>query len=163
MNPDTLPTEAILQHIKQNFYDPHSLQKRFYTDRRMLLYTITWPASWLSERGLSVTPQRYQDLLHQRLDAIAKHGNPKRYNPYFPRYLLKSIQDWFAWHGDDLYFELKHIRNSLSKIEDILQNMRTQNTEDIVTPMARAHAVLASQYQRKKLQPEPPNQLTLFS
>jgi len=58
----------------------------------MLLYAITWPATWLNRRGLPITPQAYENLLTQRLDDIAHHGDPKRYRAYFPRYLLKAIQ-----------------------------------------------------------------------
>ncbi|MCC5808397.1 MAG: hypothetical protein JJU00_18865 [Opitutales bacterium] len=93
-------------------------------------------------------------------DAVARHGDPNRYRPYFPRYLLKALQDWFAWHGEDLYDELKHIRNQLYDIQSLLATLNTEATEDIVEPMARAHAVLARQNRRKQ-QPEP-KQLTLF-
>ena len=119
----------------------------------MLLYTVTWPATWLDKRGLPITSQAYQKLLTQRLDDIAKHGDPKRYQTYFPRYLLKTIQDWFAHHGEELYEELKHVRNQLCDIDAILRKQPTQNAEDIVAPIAQAHAVLAVQNRRKK-QPE---------
>ena len=33
-----------------------------------------------------------------------------------PNYLLKCLQDWFQHHGDELYDELKHIRNALDQI-----------------------------------------------
>jgi len=157
---NTLPTERLLAHIKKRFYDPHNPPERYHQDQRMLLYAITWPASWLDERALRIAPKRYENLLLQRLDAIAKHGDPARYCPCFPRYLLKTLQDWFAWHGEDLYDELKHIRNALPDLEKLLRAPPAQSPEDIVTPMARAHAVLNSQYRRKKT--TEPKQLTLF-
>lgn len=155
-----LPTENLLQSIKQDFYELHSLQSRFHQDRRALLYAITWPAAWLDERALQMPPQRYQSLLQQRLQDIKSHGDPKRYRQYFPRYLLKSIQDWFKWHGEDLYFELKHIRNFLPQIEESLRAHTTQPPHCIVSPLARAHAVLAVHYSRKKH--NDPKQMTLF-
>ncbi len=162
MNKNThqhLPTDTILRDIRKRFYasDP---PEQFHRDRRMLLYAITWPAGWLEQRALRIAPGRYQDLLTQRLDAIATHGNPDLYRRYFPRYLLKSIQDWFAWHGEDLYDELKHIRNALPDIATLLQNTPPQNPPDVVEPLARAHHVLHVQYRRKK-QPAP-QQLELF-
>ena len=116
----------------------------------MLLYTVTWPATWLDKRGLPITSQAYQKLLTQRLDDIAKHGDPKRYQTYFPRYLLKTIQDWFAHHGEDLYEELKHVRNQLCDIEALLRSQPAQSAGDVVTPIAQAHAVLAIQNRCKK-------------
>jgi hypothetical protein len=48
--------------------------------------------------------------------AIAVHGDPARYGAYFPAYLLKCFQDWFHHHGEELYDELKHIRNALDQV-----------------------------------------------
>jgi hypothetical protein len=81
-----------------------------------LLYALTWPATWLDERGLTCSPQRYQTLIEDRLQAIAAHGNPATYGAYFPTYLLKCLQDWFDRYGDELYSELKHIRNALDQL-----------------------------------------------
>lgn len=126
----------------------------------MLLYALTWPAKWLNERALPITSKRYQNLILQRLDAIAQHGQPASYLPCFPRYLLKALQDWFTWHGEDLYDELKHIRNSLPNLIHLIHQLPTRNSPDIVTPLAQAHAILAIRYHRKK--PPQPKQLTLF-
>ena len=100
------PTEALLAQIKQRFYSSDSSGKRFYEDRRMLLYALSWPAKWLDQRGLQVSAQQYERLLTQRLKTIAQHGDSERYERYFPRYLLKCLQDWYAHHGDELYEEL---------------------------------------------------------
>ena len=35
------------------------------------------------------------------IEAIRAHGDPACYNAYFPRYLLKCLQDWFERYGDD--------------------------------------------------------------
>ena len=91
----------------------------------------------------------------------AQHGDPERYERYFPRYLLKCLQDWFAHHGDELYEELKHVRNQLYSIEALLScKHTTEEPEDIVTPMAKAHAVLISQCRHKALKDT--RQLKLF-
>jgi len=95
--------------------DPAAL-RRFHRDRRMLLYALTWPAVWLERRGLTCPPGRYRALIAERLDAIGAHGDPACYSAYFPRYLLKCLQDWFERHGDDLYGDLKHIRNALDQV-----------------------------------------------
>ena len=161
MNAKAQPTEVLLAQIKQNFYTNKLSEKQFYADRRMLLYALTWPGKSLEQRGLPITAQGYEHLLSQRLKAIAQHGKPERYQRYFPGYLLKCLQDWFAHHGDELYEELKHVRNHLHSIEALLQRCTSQRAEDIVTPMAKAHAILMSQRQRKHGK-EDTRQLTLF-
>ena len=161
MNAKVLPTESLLAQIKQTFYTNKLSEKQFYADRRMLLYAITWPDKWLDQRGLPTTAQHYEQLLTQRLKAIAQHGKLESYQRYFPGYLLKCLQDWFAHHGDELYEELKHVRNPLHSIEALLQGCSSQQAEDIVTPMAQAHAILKSQCHRK-YDKEDTRQLTLF-
>ncbi len=61
---------------------------------------------------------------------------------------------------EDLYDELKHIRNALPNLEALLRNPPPQKTTNVVEPLARAHHVLHVQYRRKK-QPAP-QQLELF-
>jgi hypothetical protein len=58
------------------------------------------------------------------------------------------------------YNELKHIRNSLPNLIHLIHQLPTRNAPDIVTPLAQAHAVLASRYHRKNQ--TQPKQLTLF-
>ena len=82
----------------------------------MLLCALTWPATWLERRGLTCPPAHYRRLIEERLAAIAAHGEPTRYEGFFPRYLLKALQDFFERHGDDLYGDLKHIRNALDQV-----------------------------------------------
>jgi len=113
--------EALLASIRGRFYtvtDPldRTVLRRFHRDRRMLLYALTWPATWLERRGLTCPPVRYRRLIQERLAAIAAHGDPARYEGFFPRYLLKVLQDFFERHGDELYGDLKHIRNALDQV-----------------------------------------------
>src|SRR5690606_616599 len=70
----------------------------------------------LERRGLTCPAVRYQKLIATRLGAIADHGDPGRFGAYFPAYLLKCLQDWFHHHGEELYDELKHIRNALDQV-----------------------------------------------
>ncbi len=162
MNNKALPMEVLLAQIKQNFYINKSSEKQFYADRRMLLYALTWPGKWLEQRGLSISAQRYEQLLSDRLKAIAEYGKPIRYQSYFPAYLLKCLQDWFSHHGDELYEELKHIRNQLYRIEALLQECTPPQAEDIVTAMAQANAILKSQCSGKHRKKEDTRQLELF-
>jgi hypothetical protein len=82
----------------------------------MIVYALTWPSTWLCGRGLTCSPARYNLLIAERLEAIAAHGDPCRYGAYFPAYLLKCLQDWFQHHGDQLYDELKHVRNAIDQV-----------------------------------------------
>ena len=113
--PGAESVEGLLEAVRCKFYAGQSA-RGFHRDRRMLLYALTWPAVWLEHRGLTCPAARYQKLIAARLGDIAVHGDPARYGAYFPAYLLKCLQDWFQHHGDELYDELKHIRNALDQV-----------------------------------------------
>ena len=113
--------EDLLETIRECFYPEagpagRTTLRRFHRDRRLLLYALTWPATWLQRRGLICPSGRYRRLIDERLAAIIAHGEPARYQGFFPRYLLKCLQDHFERHGDELYEELKHVRNALDQI-----------------------------------------------
>ena len=67
-------TEELLLAIRLRFYT-HRLAD-YHRHRQRLLYALTWPATWLDARGLTCSPQRYQTLIEERLQAIAAHGTP---------------------------------------------------------------------------------------
>ncbi len=105
----------LLEVVQRRFY-ARQPPTHFHRDRRMLVYALTWPAAWLDARGLTCSPARYRTLIADQLDVICAHGDPARYGAYFPAYLLKCLQDWFRHRSDELYAELKHIRNALDRI-----------------------------------------------
>ena len=113
---DERTTEQLLESVRFRFYAPRPDPHIFHRDRRALLHALTWPAVWLDQRGLVCSPERYRSLITDRLHAIGAHGDPICYSAYFPAYLLKCFQDFFDRHGDDLYGELKHIRNALDQV-----------------------------------------------
>lgn len=103
---------ALLGELQRRFYAQGD-QSLFYRDRRALARALTWPALWLDRRGVYCSQDRYRALLVARLEAIQEHGDAGKYGAFFPTYLLKCLQDWFAWHGEELYLELKHARNAI--------------------------------------------------
>ncbi|NBS42019.1 hypothetical protein EBS80_05185 [bacterium] len=164
-DPDTV--RRLLGVVQRRFYAVESPRDHaegrasFHRDRRMLLYALTWPAVWLERRGLTCSSTRYHDLVADRLAAIALHGDPSRYGAYFPSYLLKCLQDWFQHHGDELYDELKHIRNAL---DQVLASARfavtVQRDAKHVELLASAHRLIRAQ--REKRQQSDGRQLSLF-
>jgi hypothetical protein len=152
-------TEELLLAIRLRFYVLRPADYR--RDRPRLLHALTWPATWLDERGLTCSPSRYHTLIEERLQAIAAHGNPAVYGAYFPAYLLKCIQDWFDRYGDDLYGELKHVRNALDQL------LASARFAERVQRHARQLDLLVSTHRLLACRPASPadtdaNQLTLF-
>lgn len=163
LNPvtDDTAVRELLDGVRDRFYATRP-PREFYRDRRMLLYALTWPGTWFDRRGLTCAVGRYKAIVLQRLAEIAVHGDPQRYGAYFPTYLLKCLQDWFGHHGDELYAELKHIRNALDQVlanATLADNVRHDGRH--VEILAATHQLLHAQRERR-----PPStdarQLSLF-
>jgi len=146
--------ENILAHIKKHFYS-NNQSKCFYQDKHMLIYAITWPATWFEQRALRPSQSKYQQLIENILEQITLHGKPHLYQKYFPRYLLKCIQQWFYFKGQPLYEQLKHIRNHLCSFEQILTHIQSIKHSKTTMPhsievMANTHRLINSQKQRNQ-------------
>ena len=146
--------DSALRYIGKHFYDRNNGQ--FQRDRRMLLYALTWPAAWLDSQALRMHSKDYQCMLMDKLAQIRAHGDPARYRAYFPKYLLKCLQDHCHHHHETLYRELKHASYS---IEEIVKNIQT-GTDNHTTVLAQAHALLRQSH-RNKDTTAPTKQMTL--
>lgn len=152
--------QEILNSVERRFY--RTLPPwAFHRDRRMIVYALTWPSTWLRRRALTCSPARYNLLIAERLEAIAAHGDPCRYGAYFPAYLLKCLQDWFQHHGEDLYDELKHVRNALDQVLTSARfAVNVQSDARHVDLLASAHRLI----QARRVSHEKPDarQMALF-
>ena len=162
-SPEEQSLEQLLGRIRSLFY-ANLPEKRWYQERSALIQALTWPAHWMNQHGVTVSQPRYRRLLEERIEQIALHGDPKRQSAYFPAYLLKCFQEYFARHGEDLYEELKHIRNALYGWQISLEvRERSQEQYTEIEAMARTHRLLAVKAKaKKKAPPNCPDQLELF-
>ena len=92
----------------------------------------------------------------EKLEQIHTHGDPARYRTYFPKYLLKCLQDYCQHHHETLYRELKHASYSIENILDSLQSSKPDHT----TVLAQAHALLRQSHHNKNTT-APTKQMTL--
>jgi hypothetical protein len=152
--------DPLLAAIRLRFY-ARQPPGNFHRDRRRLLSALTWPAVWLERRGLTCSPQRYQSLITEQLAAITAHGDPAQYGAYFPTYLLKCLQNSFRHRGDDLYQELKHIRNALVHVLASVRfadQLQAEGRE--LDVLAATHRLIQNPHARRG--EDDPAQLTLF-
>lgn len=158
---DDTAVRELLDDVRARFYAART-RREFYRDRRMLVYALTWPGTWLDRRGLTCPAARYQAIIRHRLADIAVHGDPERYGAYFPTYLLKCLQDWFEHHGDQLYAQLKHIRNALERVlADAALTNQIRRDSRHVELLAATHRLLHASRERRT-GPKDSRQLTLF-
>jgi len=159
VTPLAATAEALLLSIRLRFYSTRIAD--YHRDHQRLLHAVTWPAAWLDERGLTCAPQRYQTLIEERLQVISAHGDCALYGAYFPAYLLKCLQDWFDRYGEELYSELKHIRNALDQLLASAHFAeRVQRHARHLDLLVSTHRLIEHRLAERKT--TAPNQLTLF-
>lgn len=127
----------VLTYIRERFYPGRSAD--FQHDHRALLRALTWPAAWLDKQALTITAEDYNRLLLKKLRQIEKHGNPAHYRPYFPKYLMKALQDHCRHHHEAIYLKLKHASYT---IEQIAANIEHTGQNQHAQTMAAAHQLL---------------------
>ena len=148
MSASDLPDDLVnlfLRSIRNQFYQGH--EKLFFQEKRMLLMAITYPASYLKERGVGLPATRYKALLTEVIRTINAHGNLKAVRSP-GRYLLHAVQQHMLHQGDTYYEVGKRTRNAL---EDVMRGLKPrtkgaviQEAVPIVPALAEAHAILAA-------------------
>ena len=103
--------DAVLLVIERQFYRDHRVA--FLKDRgRLLQWVVLWPATWLDERGVTISPARYQEILigpKGILIEALRHGETGQIG-YLPGWLRKCVQSHFKVHGERLYQEAKSVQ-----------------------------------------------------
>lgn len=135
--------DAVLVVIERQFYAGQRVP--FLKDRsRLLQWVVLWPATWLDERGVTISPARYQDLLigsNGILIEALRHGATGEIG-YLPGWLRKCVQSHFEVHGERIYEDAKSVRSIADHV--LLQVGRTGPAlVDPVRQMAQAARLLS--------------------
>ena len=102
-------TDELLGFIARTFYegDPAGFSK---DKRRLLLWVVLWPATYLEERGVSLPGDRLKTIFINAIILALQQGNTGGIL-YRPAYLGKVIQSHFKIHWDEIYQEAKSARS----------------------------------------------------
>ena len=160
--PAALPDQVIatlLDRINRRFYRT-APASRWMQDKRHLTGIVTWPATWLVERGISLPLDRYQALLGDILTGIEQHGDTAI--KFFPAYLERTVKAWFAHNGEALYTERKALRNALDFRALAAAGSANVQAPDPIEALAAANRVLATASRRTKAAKKDDLQGSLF-
>lgn len=156
-----LPTEivdSLLACIGELFYPARSSspakRKRWAQDRHWYRQrVITWAARWLDSRAVTLRPDRFKQLLLDKLADIKRHAPEQVIN--WPRYITKCIQDHFQHNGEAIYNEAKtltvQIDNALSRLP------AAPREPDPIRVLALAHQVNKPKARPKRSAPRQPD------
>lgn len=152
---DTEPTQALIdglmKHVREQFY-ARLPAKRWLQEQRLILMVVTWPASWLNQRGIGLPVDRYERILRDIIREVQQHGATNEIK-FFPAYFERTVKAWFIHNGESLYEERKSIRDALDL--RFLKGMATRPAAalDPMEILAKTNAVLATTRRRAKIKP----------
>lgn len=151
--------EELMGVVRRQFY-PDSLvedkraQKRWWQDSHLIKsWVVLWPAAWLEERGVWVTPERYRGALLGILDEVKRHGDTEAVQSW-PRYLAKCVQSRFRIRAEEFLEEGKLARAVVERVALGLAkpeaDAKARRGLDVVKALADAKAVLGRGAKRTK-------------
>jgi len=131
--------ESILSFIRVHFYQGE--ERRFFQDRHFLMrQVVLWPAAWLNKRGVTLQPERYQEVVVFVLREAMTHGAERV--KFWPGYLATCMQRHFAAHGEKYYEEGKSMRSALERFAVMLDRTGTVRQPDPVEILAETRRAL---------------------
>lgn len=151
--------EELMGVVRRQFY-PDSLvedkraQKRWFQDSHLIKsWVVLWPAVWLEERGVWVTPERYKAAVLGILDEVKRHGDTGAVKNW-PRYLASCVQSRFQIRAEEFLEEGKAAREVVERVALGLAKPAKADAArrgaDVVKALADAKAVLGRGAKRPK-------------
>lgn len=111
----------LLGVVRRQFY-PDSLvddaraQKRWFQEQHLIKsWVVLWPAKWLDERGVWLSPERYRGALLGIFDEIKRHGDTAGVENW-PRYLATCVQSRFKIRAEEFLEEGKAARTVVERV-----------------------------------------------
>lgn len=154
--------DVLMRAIQNQFY-PESFRskegaKKWGQEKHFIMrQVVLWPAGWLDDHGITLSPGRYKQIILTILKEIKVFGAGDAIE-YFPRYLSKCVQSHFAHNEDAIHDEGKSFRNQLDRA---LGRIGGQRGPDPVASMAASLKVLNAN-RRQKTRKADGEQLSLF-
>jgi len=127
--------------------------------RRDTIRAITWPARWLSARGVCLPQERYVHLISEQIRLIARHRR-QPHSGWLPTYLLTCFQRWVQHHAEELLDEARSIDHIVTRLMGAVQPTSDPARAD-TEPLAAVHALM-SRARRRLPRRRPSNQLDLL-
>lgn len=144
--PETM-ISALMATIGREFYREADA-RTWLRDERDLKLVLTWPATWLTQRGVGLPVERYEGIVREIVAGIVQHGDRAAIR-HFPTYFGHVVRQWFVHNGEALYEERKRARN-LVDLRTLMGRSGVASTPDPTAALAAAHAVLATRKRATK-------------
>lgn len=129
--------ESLMTMIRGQFYGDLPPEKWFKDRAFVKKNVVLWPATWLNARGLTLAPEKYEEIIVKKLIDLRQHAGLIQ-NP--SGYLMCCLQDHFRHNEDALHDEAKAFTNSVA---NAVSKLSTAPAADPVAALATAASVIA--------------------
>jgi hypothetical protein len=141
-------TDELLGFVRRKFYEGDAVG--FNKDkRRLLLWVVLWPSTYLDERGVTLPPERYKEIFISVMILALQQGNTGNII-YRPAWLGRVVQSHFKIHWDEIYQEAKSARKLAEHALTIAGRLPVSKSPDPVAEMALAASLLKGTGRTKK-------------
>jgi len=133
--------------------------KEWFQHSRFIRHkVILWSAAFVTGKGFTLPPGRFESVLQGVFTEIKQHGQTGHIR-YWPGYLMKCVQDHWRHHWEDYYKEAKAVRNIAETA--LVSAGKSAPTDKTVETLAAAYRVLAGTKRKSKVARQP-KQLNLL-
>lgn len=140
----------LMHVVKSQFYADAPIKQWLQDQHFIKIRTVLFPASWLNQRGVTLSPERYRAILIDIFTGIKQHGSTGVVK-YWPGYLAHCVQEHFKVHGEEYYEEGKTLRTKLERLQlAFTRAAAAPPPPDPVQGLAEVHRVLVGHQRRKK-------------
>ena len=141
-------TDDLLAFIQRQFYegDPAGFGK---DKRRLLLWVVLWPATYLEERGVTLPAARQKEIFISTIMLALQQGNTGGIK-YRPAWLGRVIQSHFKIHWDEIYQEAKSVRSLADHALLVAGRLPSPQAPDPTRAMADAARLLKGSKRKVK-------------
>lgn len=153
---------SLMSAVRNSFYGDQP--EKWFADQHFIKRrVVTWPAVWLNKRGVTLSPERYKEIIMGIFMGIKQHGNTASVK-HWPAYLTYAVQQHFKIHGEEYYNEGKAIRNTTEAVLLACKlAVGEKKASDVIAGMAEVNRALTSaSNKRKKKSDAAKQQLSLF-
>ena len=141
--------DSLLGQIAREHYKG-SRDKCYHAHRAQLTHAICWPATWFKQRAIHLSDARYKEIIQQRLREIRIHGCVRKAQAYFPRYLLKCLQNHFLYRGDHIYEQYKQVGYTIELLMQKLPELQKGKTDrEMIDVLAQAYCITKAKRKTK--------------
>lgn len=144
--------QGLMAKVRSDLYKGRR-EKEWFSSQKMIKKALMHPAACLAKYQVEISAERYQAILEDIINTVARHGNLDNVG-YMGRYFLYCVQEHMKHHGDRYYQEGKAVNNRVSLVMSAVERAH-KGADGTIPVLAQADALLQLGKRKAKVKPVP--------